>query len=77
MKHQAEMGVLKGDYESAVKKKTDLESEHKRMSDQREKMEVWLDHKLGANFVGRLCGNNKSSERPNFKSKVNVNIGFT
>jgi len=39
MKHQAEMGVLKGDYEAAVKKKTDLEGEHKRMSDQKEKME--------------------------------------
>jgi len=39
LKHQAEMAVLKGEYEGAVKKKTDLDTELKQMQESKEKME--------------------------------------
>jgi len=39
LKHQAEMAVLKGEYEGAVKKKTDLDGDLKQMQESKEKME--------------------------------------
>ena len=35
------MEVLKDEYEGSVKKKLELENDHKKMSDQKEKMEVY------------------------------------